>query len=152
MFIARSARCCNRKRAGGGGGSSGGNNLSGTLGTAGAGGQLCCSPRPSETEERMPGANAASSPGSCPLLPRCLGIQPLRPHQGHRQPFPSPRPLLRCLSQWAAHQTAGFTYSWKYSTAPSFTEWPGRQACASFPRDGNREVISGLSRATQSRT
>lgn len=50
------------------------------------------------------------------------------------------------------HQTAGFTCSWKYSTAQSFTVRPGRQACASFPRDGNREVISGLSRATQSRT
>ena len=46
-------------------------------------------------EERMPGANAASSPVSCPLLPCCLGIQPLRPQQGHHQPFPSPRPLLR---------------------------------------------------------
>ena len=96
-------RCCNRKRAGGGGDGSGGNNLSGARRTAGEGGQLCCSPRPSETR----GADACcqcsqQSPAPAPCFPAALESSPSVLSRVIRQPFPSPHPLLRCLSQWAA--------------------------------------------------
>lgn len=103
-------------------------------------------------EERMPGANAASSPVSCPLLPCCLGIQPLRPQQGHRQPFPSPHPLLRLPFPGGCPTDSRLYLLLKAQQRTVRYLWPVRQACASFSRDGNTGVISDLSRATQLRT